>query len=491
MSAIALAEIVDQLVAAGRAFAAESETAVTVSALSAEDATDLRGRCDALIWAHEAFDSAGQLWPDNETPDPEFAPFRFVVQKPAAPANTLRLLTNVGFARWLQHGHGAAHWQIARMAGIISTKARVLQPWDELEPFTQAPATRSPRALVREYGPERKVPEDIRPWLAPSVDPALYSTPSVKIWVRAAASAILLSLSDEVDPDDGSLKFRGPPRLTLPPLVLTEDLAAKLPHGTFMALQEATQWVFENEREAEMRHILLATEFARCSASVLDTGAFLREHTANAWEGAKIAYQMALADTSRDTLKLLTELRKAITDETSKLSDLSRQLMAAVASALALGIGLVAARVAAAAHPMLIAAVMVVAAVYVLVVILSGFQFIGLQRQLRTEWQPKLYRFLPTDDYSRMVSTPAARAERSFIWTSILGGAAVLALTVVCLYPPSFLQANGADHTQSKEAPAPKAMTAAASSPPSAQTEKTADAEDTPTPGSSKAPPKK
>lgn len=457
MSRIVLAELIDQLVVVGRAFVVESEVAVTVSGLSAEDFADLRGRCGDLAWACEAFDSAGQPWSENDAPDPEFGPYRIVVQKPVAPANTLRLLTNAGFARWLQLGHAAPHWQIACMTGALTTKARVLQPWDQLEPFTQEAPTKSPRNLVHEYGSERKVPEDIRPWLAPSVDPTLYDSASVKVWVRAAASAILLSLADEVDPNDGALKFRGPPRLTLPPLALSEDLATQLPHATFMTLQGATQWVFENTREAEMRHILLATELARCGAVVLDTSAFLREHAANAWEGAKIAYQMALADTSRDTLKLLTELRKAITEETSKLSELGRQLMAAVASALALGIGLVAARVAAAANPLLIAAVMVVAAIYVVVVILSGLHFIRLQRQLRAEWQPKLYRFLPADDYSRMVSSPAARAERSFIWTSILGGAAVLMLTVVCLWPSTFLHGSAAGQAQTKAAPAPKA----------------------------------
>lgn len=487
MSKIALAELIDELVTVSRAFVVESEENVTISGLSARDAADLRDRSDELEWDCELFDSAGLPLSGDDVPDPEFASYRFVVRKPPAPANTLRLLTNAGFARWLQHGHPATHWQIARMTGTLTTNARVLQPWDELVPFDEAPSTKSPRALVHEYGPERKVPADIRPWLALSIDPILYNSPSVNVWVRAAASTILMSLADEVGLNDGALKFRGPPRLTLPSLALTQDLTTQLPHATFMALQGATQWVYENEREAEMRHILLATEFARCSAVVLDTSEFLREHASNAWESAKIAYQMALSDTSRDTLKLLTELRKAITEETSKVSDLSRQLMAAVASALALGIGLVAARVATGAHPTLIAAVMVVVAVYVLVVILSGFNFIRLQRQLRSEWQPKLYRFLAADDYSRMVSSPAAQAERSFIWTSILGGAAVLTLTAICVWPSILPHASGAAHARTQETSASKSTVA---KPVSVQSENASSAKEPSPQGNSASQPK-
>ena len=161
---------------------------------------------------------------------------------------------------------------------------------------------------------------------------------------------------------------------------------------------------------------------------------FLKQNLAHAWESAKIAYQMAVAETGRDTLKVLSDLRKAVTEETSKLSDMGRQLTAAVAAAVATGIGLIAARVATNAPAMLIALVMGVVALYVTTVIVSGMQFMSLQRQLREDWQHRLYRFLPTNDYERMVVKPTRRAERAFVWTARLGGAAVALLTAVCIW---------------------------------------------------------
>ena len=184
-----------------------------------------------------------------------------------------------------------------------------------------------------------------------------------------------------------------------------------------------------------MRHILLATELARSGAADENTLAFLSVHLNDALESAQIAYQMTLAHTSRDTLITLSDLRKAVTDEAAKLTELSRQLSTAVAGALATGIGLVAARVTAHAPATLVAALMTVVAVYVVMVIASGYQFIRLQRHLRAEWRPKLYRFLPPKDYSRLVAEPAKRAERVFICTALIGGVAILALGFVCVWP--------------------------------------------------------
>lgn len=207
--------------------------------------------------------------------------------------------------------------------------------------------------------------------------------------------------------------------------------------ASFDKLQEALHWVFENERESEMRHILLANEIARSGNAPAPGGsiAFLSTHLTGALESAQIAYQMALADTGRDTLKVLSELRKAISEDTSKLSDQTRQLTTSVAGALATGVGLVAARIAANASAGAVAAIMVVVAIYVASVIVSGSQFVGLQRQLRRQWQPRLYRFLPADEYERMVTQPAKRAERAFVWTAWLGGIAVFLLTVICAWP--------------------------------------------------------
>lgn len=429
MSLIALAEAIDCLVETGQAFVAESESAVIVSALSATHASELKVLCEPLGWPVELFDGVGESWDSAEAPDPGFAPFRLVIQKPASPANTLRLLSNHAFAEWLKAGHVAPRWHVARFAGSLVTGARIIQSWEGTQEPVMLASTKSPRALVKEFGNVRRVPEDVRHWLAPALETELFTQPVAQVWVRAASAALISCLPDEIDAENGALKFRGPPRLTLPRFDVAADV---LDHATFNTLMEVSRWLFEHEREAEMRHILLAAELARSGAAADSTLAFLRQHLAHAWESAQIAYQMALAETGRDTLKVLSDLRKAVTEETAKLSDISRQLTGSVAAAVATGIGLIAARVATNAPAALIAIVMLVVALYITMVISSGVQFMRLQRQLRTDWQHRLYRFLPEAEYTRMVVTPTGKAERSFVWTAWLGGVAVAVLTLAC-----------------------------------------------------------
>lgn len=429
MSLIALAETIDRLVEANRAFIAESESVATVSALSADNASELMQFCSALGWSAELFDRAGDLWPNDASPEIDFEPYRLAIQKPSAPADTLQLLSNQAFAYWLENGHRASYWHIARFIGSLSAGGRVIQSWAGTQHPATMPPTKSPRTLVKEFGNIRRVPEDVRQWLTSALDASSFAQPATQTWVRAASAALISCLPDEVEADTGALKFRGPPRLTLPAFDRVTDTPDQV---TFNALLEACSWVFENEREAEMRHILLATELARSGTSSETASIFLSKHLAHAQESAQIAYQMALADTGRDTLKVLSDLRKAVTDETAKLSDISRQLAGSVAAALATGIGLIAARVATNAHAGLIAAVMLVVAAYITLVICSGTQFMRLQRQLRTDWQHRLYRFLPTAEYDRMVAKPTMKAEQSFVWTAWLGGVSVFVLTMAC-----------------------------------------------------------
>lgn len=444
MSLIALAEALDRLVETDLAYIKEAERTATVSALSAAHAAEISTLCGSLGWQVDLFDRANEPWGRDETPDPDFAPFRAVIQKPAAPVDTLQLLSNHAFAQWLESGHTAPRWHVARFTGSLVVGMRVIESWGGVQEPQILATTKSPRALVKEFGNVRRVPEDVRFWLASALEIEHFAQEATQVWVRAASAALVCCLPDEIGAEDGTLQFRGPPRLTLPRFDASSDT---LDHATFNTLLDVTRWVFENEREAEIRHILLAAELARAGTPSESTSTFLFQHLTHAWESAQIAYQMVLAETGRDTLKVLTDLRKAVTEETVKLSDISRQLAGSVAAALAAGIGLIAARVAVKAPAEIVLIIMLVVALYIAMVTASGIQFMRLQRQLRKDWQHRLYRFLPEAEYERMVARPAARAERSFVWTAWLGGTAVAALTVTCIW---VVLAQSATPTSSK-----------------------------------------
>lgn len=432
MSRIALAEAIDRLVETQHAHVTETESVVVVSSLPPESALDLRTRCSQVGWRADLVDCAGDAWPIDEPPTDAYGPFRLTIYKPTAPADTLQLLTNHAFARWLRQNSPVRNWHVARLYSAIETRTHMFQPWGGTEPAPPSMVIKNPRALVREFAERRLVPEQIGLWLSDPLEEAAFATPAAQVWITAATQALMHALPDEIDPENGGLKFRGPPRLVLPsPTIGT----APLDQATFNVLQGALSWVFENDREAEMRHILLATELARSGAVADQTGQFLTAHLADAWEGAQLAYQMALTGTSRDTLKVLGDLRKAVGDETAKLNDMSRQLAAAIAAAVATSIGVVAARIAAGTPWWLNLAVTTVVTMYVLMIILSGVHFIQLQRSLRSEWQPRLYRFLPASEYTRMVDAPVAASERGFFRIAWWGGAAVLLIALACLIP--------------------------------------------------------
>lgn len=434
MSATTLANWIDRLPAQG-AFVVETTETVRISNLSERATADLIARVRAEAWVNQIFDQAGESWsPDQVSADLE--PFRVVIRKPPPPAGYIRILTDTGFRELLRQRIDASACQVARLSGTFDTLGVRFTAWDDAaEAFTPADPTASPRSLVRDQLGVPIVPLDIRPWLLDNVEVGYYDNSSFRVWMSQAAVNILSSLPDEIDPVTRSLKFKGPPRMSLhvnpDERVGINDLG---PEG-FKNIQRGTRWVFDNTREAEMRHVLFATEIARSGVDTNSAEIYMREHAAAALDGAKIGYQAFLSQLSADTIKVLSDLRKAVTEETAKVTEATRQIAGAVAAALAIGMGLMAARVTASTSSTLIIAVMLVAAAYVAMVILSGIQFTLLQRGLRQSWRPRLYRYLPTDEYSALVLTPTQKAETSLFWIAGIGAATVLVMASLVMFP--------------------------------------------------------
>ncbi|WP_215748016.1 hypothetical protein [Gluconobacter cerevisiae] len=454
MSVESLAARLDALDADG-AFVSESEAIVSISNLSAAIAREIGTLALTLGWDTVTFDGAGNDWALEDL-DESFAPFRVDLEKPLGPEGVLRLLTNVGFASWLERDVSSVHWQVAHLTTKIVAVGACFTPWDnETTEFTPSLGLRGPRTLVREFAGQRAVPATLARWLLRDVDTLSLHDPAARLWAEHASRMLLLSLPDEFDADRGSLRFRGPPRLELSYPIIGEPFATILGLPGIKDLQAALAWVFEIERESEMRHILLATELARCGGTVDEAPEFLRDYLGAALEGAKTAYQVQLAGMSSDALKTLVELRKSVTDETAKVSDATRQVITAVASALAVGAGLIATRVTTNASPLLIILVMVMAGAYVAITIISGVMFAHLQREVRKEWQPRLYRFLSQPDYEALVAGPARTAEKALWYSSILGTLAIIVMACAIFLTPPALSERKEDAQIPKDVSAP------------------------------------
>ena len=422
---------------AGDAFVTEGEASVAASNLALAPTCELAELCSTLGWDVRIEDAAGSTWP-LEGLDEAYAPFRLIIEKPAAPAGALRLLTNAGLAAWLGREDARAHWEVARLTTPFQSYAVSFTPWDVPAP---APATdgvaRHARNFVRESAGQRLVPASLNRWLLVERNSFPHSDAAAAVWAAMSARMLMLALPDELDAEQPLLRFKGPPRLDLKLSAPARDLPAVFGKDGFVALQAAADWVFELDREAEMRHILLATELARCGGTGEIAESFIRDHIGDALASARTAYQVQLAGISSDALKTLSELRKSVSDDTAKVAEGTRQIITAVSGALAIGVGLIAARLAGTVNPMLVTVVMALAATYVLITVISGVLFTLLQRTVRQAWQPRLYRFLSKPDYDALVGRPARWAETALWLASVLGLVAIflMALAIAAVNP--------------------------------------------------------
>lgn len=429
MSLKALAETLDALASAKQALITESEDCVVVSALAADAAKQLVPLVEAMGWVYELVDGRDNSF-DACALDDDFKPFRLTIHKVRPETDdALYLLTTEGFRKWLAREHSATHWRLARLRTPLFSQARVYSGWEATPPHTPCPKTLSPRALVRETGSSRQAPEDIRHWLLADgsqlrLDDALH-----QVWAALAFEALSRSLCTELDPVGTELIFKGPPMLRLTPVAMNEQCIAAWGYAAFNVLQTAARWVYDLGREAEIKHAMLAAEIARSGRGNGEAPAYLAAHLGNALEGAKAVYLMHLSNITGETLSALAALRTNVSDDAARATEATQQALTKVAAALAAGLSVLATRLGTDVNPWLVSLAMVIVFAYCAVEVAAGWRLIKERQHIRDAWQPRLYRFLPQAEYQKMVTRPANRSERVYLWATLSGLALVAALS--------------------------------------------------------------
>lgn len=427
MSHQSLASLLNELSRNCQALISEGVASVIVSELSAEAAREIAKVARVASWSFHIVDSAGGET-EVESGDEDFGPFRVELTKPLpdghmhsdAQSSALYVVTEVGFRGFLGNGHSAQCWYVLGLNKPFATRARTYSDWGGSTSYVESQATKSPRLLVKEAANLRTVPEDIRHWLLAEGHSLDASEPLHAIWAVHAFDSLSRCLASEIDVTGRKLTFKGPPKLNL---MMPERFqeGASIALEDFEVVQEAAAWVFDNAREAEVKHILLSAEIARSGRADGEAHLYFKDNLSAALDCAKIAYQMSVSEITKDTLKSLGDLRKAVTEETSKATDATRQAIAAISTALTVGLGLIAARLTLHINPYLISIVMMVALSYTALNVISGRKFINIQRALRDDWQPKLYRFLSEAEFKKMVADPIKEAEDLFFKISRIG----------------------------------------------------------------------
>lgn len=440
-----LAELLQRWQSLGLANLRETETHVMLNDLSFAEVAAFCQRADEACWPRIIVDSTGEIVSTEKLME-EFAPFEVTIEKPRD-RMAVRMLTVVGFKQWLHSDHMQNSTVVAvpSLAKPFDTFALRIGPWEPIGDFFATKLENNPRKIVRETGDSRLVVSDLGPWIPRDEEEAVDAgDPYIAQWRKLAAARLIHALADEVEPD-GRFLFRGPPVIRFDPPTLVENIKPE----DFDALQALVRWIYVGNTDAESKRALVAAEVSRSSFSTADPS-LIASHSTRLLEGARIAYQLGLNKISLDTIKALADLRKAVADETARLSEATRQLANSVAGALFTGIGVMAARlslpIGGDAFNAAVVIVGVVLVLYVASITWSGARFLGIQRNLRLEWRERLYRYLPQAEYDRLVTIPAQSAERGYAWAA---GFAILSVLILfcgllCVAFPVILETTGA-----------------------------------------------
>lgn len=427
-----LAETLDAIVAHGDVTVTEARESISVYQLTGTQALQVLDALDTGEWtAVEISDAGGELSKHQLTSASDGVIIR--AERVPLPDGIEAVITQHAFTKLLSRREIAPVVWVHGLDRRVDTVTVRFCPWGDISAFESVHIA-SPEKVVRLLNGDRDAGLEIgRYTLRPPVH--YIPCPAMTAWEKRATHVLLSSLAQEVEPDN-KLLFRGPP-----PSRFEAVQSHNEPNERFVALQQTVNWVFETEKELENRHALLAAEIARVSLrngnlsdllAIIDT----------ALEGARIAYNFGVTQQNKDTLKSLADLRKSITDDTAKLSEVTRSMATAVVGAIFGNMGLILARLTLQPTSKYIGVSSIILGIvlllYVIVTAYSGFHHIGIQRHLRKEWREKVYRFLTNDDYEKMVGVPVKKAENLFHRTSL----AAIIMAALC-FAALFLIARG------------------------------------------------
>lgn len=289
----------------------------------------------------------------------------------------------------------------------------------------------SPQKLVRDLTGEVEVVPDIRPWILrtrPTVSGRAYAA-----WNVLACRRLLAALANEVSVDNDITTYvlSGPPKRTLTKPAAFDEIL-------WGPLQEAASWVYYEGRDPEARHLLFTNELARAHEPN-DLPNVLRRSL----ESAKSAYDAHVKSGSRETLKALADLRKAVFEETQKISqraqDLAGSLWKDVAIAAAPFVLKIVSDASKAneAVPNILAIFPIAAAIFLTfsycIQVYVNYRFFKHQDTSREIWKRALNVALSYDELNQLSETPIKQSLRDYRWVRLWVGVVYVILIAILL----------------------------------------------------------
>jgi hypothetical protein len=423
-----LARLVEELEADPKATVSEGPQSLTLVSRDTQFAIRVRDAVRSLDWEFEVTDGTDAPVIEDDGFSDDYIPYRFHIKKPSAEDGAMLWIGPRGLWKHLSRDI-PSKIHLAGCEQPLKLRSTLICPIDDNSRSTPLP-TRDPKRFVRDLSGENLLPQDMGLWALRDIQSAAKEDPLFKAWKREAAIFQLRSLCSEIEPSR-TLVFKGQPVLRL------EDVEAglrELDGQAFENLHALVDWVFENENEIETRHGLVVAEFARASGGGAGINGLIESKFAGILEGARNAFQLGLHKISKESLQALSDLRKSVVEEISKLADLTKQLTSSVAGALFASVAVLAARMSLVkdvdVFGPIAAVVGLVLFVYVFVSARSGWRFVKIQRDLRNSWKERTRKYLTSEEYGKLVEDPAGRAEVAYFNTAIL--AVIISFLALC-----------------------------------------------------------
>lgn len=403
-SCTTVSERIDTLVFSGTfADAATQATWVAFSAMPPPSVTEI-----------QVYDSeiGGDVGP-NDSFDPE-RQVSLTIVKPSV-AGVGCFFFQDSLSKYFVEGVDVAALRVADLPAEEAFGARGLEVthWALDETLTQPPPPTviSPSKLVADHVPNREVPRDLSPWIL--LSPPAHTSVAFKAWRTVSARRLLSGLVSSVSLEEGVvwLQASGPPIFR----ISAEDPG--IPNALEMLTEVAT-WVFLSGSDIEARHRLFCGELARAERTNQDFVTTL----SHAFDAAKVAYDAHVQSASRETLKVLADLRKTVIEETQRVTQRAQDMTAGLARDLAVSatpfVLKILADVGKVTAPGLSATFYFAAAAFL--VASFGLQwrinnaYLRSQKQSRKSWMQTLYTYISSKEREEIAELPIQQAIQNY-----------------------------------------------------------------------------
>lgn len=187
----------------------------------------------------------------------------------------------------------------------------------------------------------------------------------------------------------------------------------------FKALQDCMQWVILPRRDAKTRHQMLIGCLIREGEDTANIWDFIKSTAEHALESAQLSYDSLLDKETRESLKVMIDIRKAVFDAASQISKEAQELSSRAAADIAAVAGLLIARAALlgkdSISPLMGIGLLALAILYIIYrvhsVLYIAKEFFSSTDTAREAWNKRVYSNLSIKDREELSEKPIERAK--------------------------------------------------------------------------------